>query len=64
LVVGMAGAAALSQVLRRVLYGISNLDPIAYLAALGVFAVAVTLAASLPAGRALGIDPARALRHE
>jgi ABC-type antimicrobial peptide transport system permease subunit len=64
LLVGVFGAAALSQVLRRVLYGVSNLDLVAYLSALGVFAVAVALAASLPAARALRIDPARALRHE
>jgi len=36
LLLGVAGAAALSQILRQVLYGISNLDPNAYLAALGV----------------------------
>lgn len=64
LLVGLAGAAALSQILRRLLYGISNLDPIAYLAAIGVFAVIVALAALLPARRALRIEPVRALRYE
>jgi predicted permease len=64
MLVGIGGGAACSQILRRMLYGISNLDPISYLAALGVFAAAVILAASLPAARALRIDPARALRHD
>lgn len=64
LLLGVAGAAALSQILRQVLYGISNLDPIAYLAALGVFAVTVIAAALLPARRALRLDPMLALRQE
>src|ERR1039457_6146073 len=41
LLVGVAGAAALSGLLRGQLYGISNLDPMAYLGAIGVFANAV-----------------------
>ena len=31
LLTGLAGAAALSQVLRRVLFGVNNLDPAGYL---------------------------------
>jgi predicted permease len=64
LIVGLAGAAALSQVLRGRLYGISNFDPATYLIAIVVFLVTVTIAAILPARRALRIDPLRALRHE
>ena len=64
LIVGLGAAAALSQVLRGRLYGISNFDPITYLAAIAVFLVTVTVAALLPARRALRIDPLRALRHE
>jgi ABC-type antimicrobial peptide transport system permease subunit len=60
----MGGAAALSQFLRGRLYGISNFDPATYLAAIAVFLVTVTIAALLPARRALRIDPLRALRHE
>jgi ABC-type antimicrobial peptide transport system permease subunit len=59
---GVGGAAALSQILRRQLYGISSLDPIAYLATVGIFAVAVTVAAMMPARRALRVDPMKALR--
>jgi predicted permease len=64
LFVGTAAATGLSQILRQQLYGVSNLDPVAYLAAIGVFAITVTLAALLPARRALRIDPARSLRYE
>ena len=44
-IAGVAGAAALSQFLRGILYGISNLDPLAYLAAIAVFIVTVAVAA-------------------
>ena len=64
LVAGIAGAAALSQILRFTLYGVSNLDPLAYLAAIGIFLVAAVLAALLPARRALRVDPMLALRYE
>jgi predicted permease len=64
LIVGIAGASGLSQFLRGRLYGISNLDPAAYLAAIAVFVVTVAVAAVLPAQKALRVDPLRALRHE
>jgi predicted permease len=63
-VAGVAGAAALSQLLRRELYGISNLDPLAYLGAIAVFFAMVAIAALVPARRALRVDPLRALRYE
>jgi predicted permease len=62
LVFGVGGAAGLSRILRRVLYGISGLDPGAYLLALGLFVFAAALAAWLPARRAFRHDPIRALR--
>ncbi len=64
LAVGLGGAAALSTVLRALLYGVGNLDPIAYLSAMTFFAVNMALAALLPARRALRVDPMRALRYE
>ena len=64
LLAGLGGAAALSQLLRRELYGISNLDPIAYLAAPALFVLVATIAALLPARRALRIDPMLALRYD
>jgi predicted lysophospholipase L1 biosynthesis ABC-type transport system permease subunit len=64
LLLGIAGAAAMSQVLRRELYGVSNLDPMAYAAAIGLFVLAATLTALVPARRALRVDPLKALRYE
>ena len=64
LLLGIAGQPALSQVLRRELYGVSNLDPLAYGAAIGLFVVTVVLTALVPARRALRVDPLKALRYE
>ncbi|MGA2135165.1 MAG: ABC transporter permease [Bryobacteraceae bacterium] len=64
LLVGVAGAAALSQLLRGMLYGISHLDPVTYLTAIAIFVVTVAVAALVPARRALRVDPACALRQQ
>lgn len=64
LLLGTAGAAALSQLLRHVLYGVGSLDPVSYSAAVGLLAGLSAIAALAPARRALGIDPMRALREE
>jgi ABC-type antimicrobial peptide transport system permease subunit len=59
---GLAGALALSRVLRSVLYGVSPQDP-ATLAAVGGLLLAVALAASFfPARRAARLPPMTALR--
>ncbi len=64
LVIGIGGAAALTRLLRGVLYGISTLDPASYLAAIAVFLVAIAAAVIAPARNALRVDPIRALRHD
>ena len=64
LVVGAALSAAASQLLRRILYGVSGLDPLSYAGAIGLLAMMATIAALVPARRALSIDPMRVLRHE
>jgi ABC-type antimicrobial peptide transport system permease subunit len=64
LLVGVGGAAALAQLLRHQLYGISDLDPLSYLGAIAVFLVTVALAAVLPARKALRVDPMLALRQD
>ena len=64
LIVGAGLAAAVSQMLRRILYGISGLDPLSYAGAVGLLAAIAALAAVWPARRALRIDPMQVLRHE
>jgi predicted permease len=64
LLIGVGGAAMLSRILRQMLYGVSNLDPIAYLSTIGLFVFAVGIAGIVPARRALRVDPMFALRHE
>ena len=63
-VVGLAGAVALQQVIASELHGVSPLDPSVF-AAVGALLAAIGIgAAYLPARRAAGIDPLAALRHE
>jgi len=64
LVAGMGATAALSKLLRQVLYGVSNLDPVSYLGAIGFLVCIAIAAALLPARRALCVDPMRALNTE
>ena len=62
LLAGVGGAAALSQLLRRELYGLSTFDPLSYIAAVALFVCVTGLAALIPARRALCVDPLTALR--
>lgn len=64
LVAGAGLAAAASQLLRRILYGVSGLDPLSYVGAIGLLATIASLAALWPARKALRIDPMEVLRHE
>ena len=59
---GVLGAAGLAQLLRQELYGLSTIDPIAYLGAIVLFLFAAGVAALWPARRALHVDPLIALR--
>ena len=63
-VIGLAGAAAASGLLKSMLFGVSPFDPLVLtLAAIGVLLLAV-VASALPALRAASIDPMQALRGE
>jgi predicted permease len=64
LVGGVAITAGLSQVLRRVLYGISGLDPISYVGAIATLIVILAAASLLPIRRAFQLDIARILHSE
>jgi predicted permease len=61
---GVGIAALASKVLRRALYGVSNLDPLSYLAAVSVLMTIIAFAALLPARRALYLNLAKALHYD
>ena len=63
-VIGLAGAAAASQLLRSFLFGVSPFDPVVLTLA-AVFVLMLALVASLlPALRAASVDPMKALRAD
>jgi predicted permease len=64
MVAGLGVAAAASVIMRTALYGLNNFDPLSYLAAVGLLSAVGTLAALMPARRALKVDPVEALRCE
>jgi predicted permease len=64
LALGTASAAFGSKLLRVALYGINNLDPASYVAALVILASMAALAMILPAARTLRLNVAAILHHE
>jgi predicted permease len=62
LALGVAGAAALTRLLERLLFGVTPLDGAAFAGALAVLLLAALLACLAPAWRAAGVDPTEALR--
>jgi ABC-type antimicrobial peptide transport system permease subunit len=61
---GLAGAAALAQVLRNLLFGIRTTDPLTFIViatGLGIIALGATY---VPALRAARIDPIVSLRND
>jgi len=64
LVVGLAGAAALTRVMQGLLFGIAPLDAVSFAAAPAMLLPVAALACLVPAYRAARIAPADALRSE
>jgi len=64
LLVGLWAAAALTRLMRSLLFGIDSLDVISFMAAPLILIVVALCACLLPAWRASSIDPLIALRHE
>ena len=62
--IGVAGCAAVSQVLAGVLYGIGSHDPVAFVGVPLLLLSVSLLASYVPAMRAAKVDPANALRYE
>jgi ABC-type antimicrobial peptide transport system permease subunit len=64
LILGIAAAGALIRLAASLLFGVSRSDPWTIAGAGIVLLLTAAIAAALPARRASGIDPMRALRHE
>lgn len=64
LLLGLAGAVAVSRVLEGYLYGIDPFDAVTFAAVAVVLAVAALVATYVPVRRATRVDPATALRCE
>jgi ABC-type antimicrobial peptide transport system permease subunit len=62
--VGIAGAFALTGLLKSLLFGISPRDPLTFILVPLVLAVVALIAAYLPAHRAAHLDPMQALRAD
>jgi putative ABC transport system permease protein len=62
--IGLAGAAAASQVLVTMLFGVSPLDPVTYFGVIGLLTAVAIVACAVPAWRAARVDPAITLRTE
>jgi ABC-type antimicrobial peptide transport system permease subunit len=63
-VVGLIAAMVLGRLLSSLLFGVGPMDPVAYVAALGVTIAAAALASYVPARRAAAVDPMETLRAE
>ena len=63
-VIGLGAAAGLTRLMSSLLYGITPLDPVTYVAVSLVLLTATVLASYVPAWRATSVDPVEALRAE
>jgi len=64
LVLGLAGALALSRFLEKLLYDVKPTDPTVFVGVASLLLLVALLASWLPARRAANVDPLVALRHE
>jgi ABC-type antimicrobial peptide transport system permease subunit len=64
LVLGLVGAAGLTQLLSMFMYEVSASDPLTFLMVLVLLAITSVVAAVVPARRASNVDPLQALRSD
>ena len=62
--IGLGAAAGLTRLMKSLLFGMSPLDPLTYVAVPVVLAASAVLASYLPARRAAAVNPVEALRAE
>jgi putative ABC transport system permease protein len=62
--VGLACAAAMTQLLTSMLFGVKATDPLTYVAVVIMLMGVAMLASYIPARRAMRVDPIVALRYE
>jgi ABC-type antimicrobial peptide transport system permease subunit len=62
--IGVGFAAGLARYMKTLLYGVTPLDPVTYVAVPLALALAATAASYLPARRASKVDPMHALRAD
>jgi len=63
-VIGLAGAVAASQAISAMLFRVSRLDPVTYLAVIALLLGVSAIACAVPARRAASVNPIEALRAE
>jgi putative ABC transport system permease protein len=64
IVIGLAGAAGVTQLLTSMLFGVKATDPLTYAAVVALLVVAALVASYIPTRRAMRVDPMIALRYE
>jgi putative ABC transport system permease protein len=64
IVLGLAGAGALTRVMASLLFGVGTLDLVTFTGVSALLVAIALLACSIPASRAIRVDPVVALREE